>query len=319
MNEKHGWRLLAYDALRDKYGWPVLSQRARQVLERAFAEAAADSERRRNPEVRKAANRQRLARHHNLDEATGADLPAYGDGEDQEIEMTIPVAPPDHGKNLNIFGFKNPGYQCHLCALLSCLLSIGPLASAVCDVVNPAALCRALKSVLTRSSRRQGPVALSAVVEALSDQFEDAAAAANFFLNVQDPAETQQLLFDGLISQDHRFAQLLGVAMGLEDGTNMFIEAARLFRSTHLQDLYAGHVYGRMGSGAVTGWPTVLTLSVQLPDIAIAGGVVKLPRRLQWKASDGRDLWYTLAALQQVHTQIDRGEIFLSLTPSLHA
>jgi hypothetical protein len=125
MNEKHGWRLLAYDALRDKYGWPVLSQRARQVLERAFAEAAADSERRRNPEVRKAANRQRLARHHKLDEATGADLPAYGDGEDQEIEMTIPVAPPDHGMNLNIFGFKNPGYQCHLCALLSCMLSIG--------------------------------------------------------------------------------------------------------------------------------------------------------------------------------------------------
>jgi hypothetical protein len=34
--------------------------------------------------------------------------------------------------------------------------------------------------------------------------------------------------------------------------------------------------------------------------------VVKLPRRLQWKASDGRDLWYTLAALQ-VHTQRDRG------------
>ena len=93
--------------------------------------------------------------------------------------------------------------------------------------MNPAALCRALKSVLTRSSRRQGPVALSPVVEALSDQFEDAAAAANFFLNVQDPAETQQLLFDGLISQDHRFAQLLGVALGMEDGPNMFIEAAR--------------------------------------------------------------------------------------------
>ena len=61
-----------------------------------------------------------------------------------------------------------------------------------------------------------------------------------------------------------------------------------------------------MGSGTVTGWPTVFTLSVELPDIAIAGGVVKLPRRLQWKASDGRDLWYTLAALQQVHTQMDR-------------
>jgi hypothetical protein len=61
-----------------------------------------------------------------------------------------------------------------------------------------------------------------------------------------------------------------------------------------------------MGSGAVTGWPTVLTLSVELPDIAIAGGVVELPRRLQWKTSDGRDLWYTLAALEQVHAQMDR-------------
>jgi hypothetical protein len=66
MNEKHGWRLLAYDALREKCGWPVLSQRARQVLERAFTETT-NSERRRNPEVRKAANRQRLARHHKLE------------------------------------------------------------------------------------------------------------------------------------------------------------------------------------------------------------------------------------------------------------
>jgi hypothetical protein len=41
-------------------------------------------------------------------------------------------------------------------------------------------------------------VVLSAVVEALSDQFEDAAV--SFFLNVQDPAETQQVLFDDLVS-----------------------------------------------------------------------------------------------------------------------
>jgi hypothetical protein len=43
----------------------------------------------------------------------------------------------------------------------------------------------------------------------------------------------------------------------VDDVTNIFIETVRWFRATHLQDLWAGQVYGRMGSGAVTGRPTV--------------------------------------------------------------
>jgi hypothetical protein len=60
-------------------------------------------------------------------------LQVYGDDEDDELEMTIVVMPPEKDINLNSFGFINIGLRCHLTALLACLLNIAPFARAICE------------------------------------------------------------------------------------------------------------------------------------------------------------------------------------------
>jgi hypothetical protein len=105
-NDKHQWRLKAHDILRDKHDWAVLSQGDHDSLEKVSAEAAAEGERRCNPEVGKAANRGPLARKVKSDQTTPANLPTCVDRRDQELEMnemTTAIMPPETGTNLNVW------------------------------------------------------------------------------------------------------------------------------------------------------------------------------------------------------------------------
>ena len=91
-NEGHHWKLWAYDELREDFGWPVLTQRSRIFLEKAFAKSANEQERRRTAEYQRAANAARWERKNRNSEAKATDVkngrPTHNsglDGSDDEI------------------------------------------------------------------------------------------------------------------------------------------------------------------------------------------------------------------------------------------
>jgi hypothetical protein len=274
------WGMKTYDILRDKHDRPILSQCNRDLLQKVFAETSAERERRRDPEVQKAANLQRLVQKHKLMQTRRPKVQAYGDNDDGELEMTSYIMPPEKGLNLNVFGFTNPGLYCHLGALLACL----PFARAISEVASPAPLCRALKSVIFPSAPRQVPVSFQLVIAALSAHFPDPFDGVRFFTEMQDPMEYLQLLFDGLISQNHHFAELTTASVTAENGATTFIEAVRIAREHHVTDLENRHIYGRMDSGLVSSWPIILILSIEYSDLGQPGCIVSLPRRIQVKS-----------------------------------
>jgi hypothetical protein len=126
-----------------------------------------------------------------------------------------------------------------------CALRPSHLRRAICELVNPAPLCRTLQSVIAQSARR-GPVSFQLVVD------QGKSETVRLFMEMQDPNENLQLVLDGMISQDHHFAELMSASVTAEDGVTTFIEASRIAREHHVTDLENRHIYGRMGSGSVS-------------------------------------------------------------------
>jgi hypothetical protein len=190
-NDGPGWVLAAYDKLRPKYEWPALSVRARTVLEKAFAASAAEAVQRRERDAQQAANRQRLVRKHRLDEAPAEGFPVYGqDSADPSPTLAHATVEPDEGDhptemNVALYGFHNPGTQCHLCTVASCLLSLGPIVAAILAERRPSGVCRALQTLLRKSADRRAPLRLTGLVRTLNDILVDDGVRASFFSEYQ--------------------------------------------------------------------------------------------------------------------------------------
>ena len=103
-------------------------------------------------------------------------------------ELADPI-PIDANGVYQICCFWNPGCWCHLCALISALLSIGCVSDAIMTIENPLRLILALQRVIIASAQAPGnPVALGEVASAVSELIVHPPTIP-FFRADQDPAD----------------------------------------------------------------------------------------------------------------------------------
>jgi hypothetical protein len=250
-NEGHSWKLWAYDILREEFRWPELTQRSRMFLEKTFAKSASEQERRATAEYQRAANAARWSRKSSNCKAKTSDAkkgrPTHNsglDGSDDELdgdgtegipqispgalelalqewpEVAEPVAPIciDADGVYPICCFVNPGCWCHLCALISALLSIGCVSDAIMAVDDPLPLVLTLQHVIIASAQSPDhPVLLGEVASAMARLIVDPPLIP-FFQADQDPMDDLLLVLDGLLAQDGvNIRELLWAAVGSPD------------------------------------------------------------------------------------------------------
>jgi hypothetical protein len=110
--------------------------------------------------------------------------------------------------------FVSPGCWCHLLALLSALLSIGCVSSAIMGVAEPAELVQVLQRIIAASQRRK-VLRLGEAANALSNLIIDPVEPHSFAVD-QDTLDDLTLITNGLLAQDGVvFDNLFGIVTRL--------------------------------------------------------------------------------------------------------